>query len=71
MVRDTFHQTRLHEDPSSLDFNASKNGAPTTSVGNLFQCLTTEVIAIKLIENKSSYVGYKSMQNITFLSSGE
>ena len=28
-------------DPSSLALNASRKGASTTSLGNLFQCLTT------------------------------
>ena len=39
--RDTSHQTRLLKAPSSLALNASRKGAFTTSLGNLFQCLTT------------------------------
>ena len=39
--RDTSLQTRLVRAPFSLALNASREGASTTSLGNLFQCLTT------------------------------
>jgi len=35
------HQTRLPRATSSLALNASRDGASTTSLGNLFQCVTT------------------------------
>ena len=38
---DASHQTRLFTAPCSLAFNASREGACTTSLGNLFQWLTT------------------------------
>ena len=37
----TTKQTRLPRATSSLALNASRDGASTTSLGNLFQCLTT------------------------------
>ena len=37
----TNHQTRLPRATSSLALNASRDGASTTSLGNLFQCVTT------------------------------
>ena len=39
--RDISHQTALLTAPSSLALNTSREGASTTSLGNLFQCLTT------------------------------
>jgi len=35
------HQTRLPRATSSLALNASRDGASTASLGNLFQCVTT------------------------------
>jgi len=40
MCRVTNHQTRLPRATSSLALNASKDGASTASLGNLFQCVT-------------------------------
>ena len=40
MGRDTFHFTRLLKASSNLALNTSREGASTTSLGNLFQCLT-------------------------------
>ena len=39
--RDANHHTRLLTAPSSPALNASREGASTASLGNLFQCLTT------------------------------
>jgi len=44
MGRDTFHQTRLLRAPSNPALNTSREGAATTSQGNLFQCLTTLLV---------------------------
>jgi len=41
MCRVANHQTRLPRATSSLALNASRDGASTTSLGNLFQCVTT------------------------------
>ena len=41
MGRVANHQTRLPRDTSSLALNASRDGASATSLGNLFQCVTT------------------------------
>ena len=41
MCRVVNHQTRLPRATSSLALNASRDGASTTSLGNLFQCVTT------------------------------
>jgi len=41
MCRVANHQTRLPRATSSLAFNASRDGASTASLGNLFQCVTT------------------------------
>ena len=41
MCRAANHQTRLPRATSSLASNASRDGASTTSLGNLFQCVTT------------------------------
>ena len=37
----TNHETRLPRATSSLALNASRDGASTASLGNLFQCVTT------------------------------
>jgi len=44
MGMDTFHYTRLLKAPSSLALNLSMEAACTTSLGNLFQCLTPLII---------------------------
>ena len=41
MCKVTNHQTRLPRATSSLALNSSRDGASTTSLGNLFQCVTT------------------------------
>ena len=41
MCRIANHQTRLPRATSSLALNASRDGASTASLGNLFQCVTT------------------------------
>ena len=41
MCRVANHQIRLPRATSSLALNASRDGAFTTSLGNLFQCVTT------------------------------
>jgi len=41
MHRVANHQTRRPRATSSLALNASKHGASTASLGNLFQCVTT------------------------------
>ena len=41
MCRVDNQQTRLPRATSSLALNASRDGASTTSLGNLFQCITT------------------------------
>ena len=41
MCRVTNHQTRLPRATSRLAMNASRDGASTVSLGNLFQCVTT------------------------------
>ena len=41
MCRVANHQTRLPRATSSLALNASRDGASTASLGNLFQCVTT------------------------------
>jgi len=40
MSRDIFKETRLLTAPSNLTWNVSRDGASTTSLGNLYQCLT-------------------------------
>ena len=50
--RDTSLQTRLLEAPPSLALNASREGAFTVSLGDLFQCLTT--LTVKNFFLKSS-----------------
>lgn len=40
MCRVSNHQTRLPRATSSLTLNASRDGASTVSLGNLFQCFT-------------------------------
>jgi len=41
MCRVANHQTRLPRATSSLALSASRDGASTASLGNLFQCVTT------------------------------
>ena len=41
MCRVANRQPGLPRAPSSLALNASRDGASTTSLGNLFQCITT------------------------------
>ena len=44
MNRDTYISVRLLKALSSLILNVSKDRASTTSLGNLFQCLTTLIV---------------------------
>jgi len=44
MGRDTFHYTMLLRASSSLALNASREGASTTSLGNMIQGLTTLIV---------------------------
>ena len=44
MGKDIFHYIRLIKAPSNLTLNTSNDGASTTSLGNLFQCLTTLIL---------------------------
>ena len=44
MGRDTFHYTRLLKAPSNLTLSTSRERASTSTLGNLFQCLTTLTI---------------------------
>jgi len=41
MGSDTIHQTRLLKATSNLALNSAREGAATTSLGNMCQCLTT------------------------------
>jgi len=41
MGRDTFHYTRLFKPSANLDLNTFREGTSPTSLGKLFQCLTT------------------------------
>ena len=41
MNRDTYSKIRLLRAPFSLTLNASRDEAYTSTLGNLFQCLTT------------------------------
>ena len=52
MCRAANHQTRLPRATSSLALNVSRDGASTTSLANLFQCVTTlSVKNLLLISN--------------------
>ncbi|KAK4818202.1 hypothetical protein QYF61_008586 [Mycteria americana] len=42
--RDIFNKIRLLRVPSNLTLNVSRDGASTTSLGNLFQCLPTLIV---------------------------
>ncbi|KAK4827897.1 hypothetical protein QYF61_022320 [Mycteria americana] len=44
MSRDIFNQSRLLRAPSNLTLKVSRDGASTTSLGNLCQCFTTFII---------------------------
>ncbi|KAK4811312.1 LOW QUALITY PROTEIN: hypothetical protein QYF61_024448 [Mycteria americana] len=44
MSRDIFNYIRLLRAPSNLTLNVSRDGASTTSLGNLFQCFTTLIV---------------------------
>ena len=45
MNRDTYSYIRVLRAWPTVTINVSRDGAPTTSLGNLFQCLTT--LAVK------------------------
>ena len=61
MCRVANHQTRLPRATSSLALNASSNGASTTSLGNLFQCVTTCVKNFLLISNLNLLSQFKTI----------
>ncbi|KAK4831204.1 hypothetical protein QYF61_016041 [Mycteria americana] len=44
MSRDIFNYIRLLRAPSNLALNVSRDGASTTSLGNLFHCFTTPTV---------------------------
>ena len=48
MNRDTYSYIRLLRALSSLTLSVSRDGASTTSLGNLFQCFTTFFIISRL-----------------------
>ena len=47
----TNQQPRLPRATSSLALNASRIGASTTSLGNLFQCITTLCVKTDVAQN--------------------
>ena len=47
-VRVVRHWTRLLKAPSNLALNTARDGASTTSLGDLFQCLTTLTVRTSL-----------------------
>jgi len=47
MCRVANHQTRLPSATSSLALNASRDGASTASLGNLFQCVTILCVGLR------------------------
>ena len=49
MGRVTSHYTRLPRATASLALSASRDGASTTSLGNLFQCITTPWVKKSLL----------------------
>ena len=51
MVRYIFQQMRLPKASSSLTLNTSGDGTSTSSLGNLFQCLTTLIDQIQGINS--------------------
>ncbi|KAK4828550.1 hypothetical protein QYF61_027519 [Mycteria americana] len=44
MSKDIFNSIRLLRAPSNLTLNVSRDGASTTSLGNMFQCFTTLIL---------------------------
>jgi len=54
MCRVANHQTRLPRATSSLALNASGDGASTTSLGNLVQCITTLCVKNFLLKSFST-----------------
>jgi len=52
MCRGTNHQNRMPRATVSLALNASRDGASTTSLGNLFQCVTTLCVKNFLFREK-------------------
>ena len=44
MSRDIFNSIRLLRAPANLTLNTSRDGAPTSPLGNLFQCFTTLIV---------------------------
>ena len=63
--RDTFLQTRLLTVPSNLALNTSREGTFTTSLSNLFQCLTTLTVCVRYIlpniQSKSTLFQFKGI----------
>jgi len=49
--RDILHWTRLLRAPSRLALNTAREGASTTSLGNLFQCFTTFMVKNFFLSN--------------------
>jgi len=51
----TNHQTRLPRATSSLALNASRDGASTTPLGNLFHCVTTLCVKTFLLISNPNF----------------
>ena len=56
-IIESSHPARLLKAPSNLTLNTSRDGAPTASLGNLFQCLTTLSILKEVFANYCSSCG--------------
>ena len=69
MDRDAFHYMRLLKAPSSLAFNISRNGASTSSLRNLFWCLTTLIVQnfFLISKPKSTFFQFKALTLVLML----
>jgi len=70
MCRVANHQTRLPRATSSLALNASRDGAPTTSLGNPFQCVTTLCVKNFLLKKEEVVEGRKMLAKCFEFSGG-
>jgi len=62
MNRDS-HSSISAQSPSSLTLDVSKNGEPTTSLGNLYQCLTTLTVKYFSLDWLDSYNSNNNSNN--------
>lgn len=55
--------SQIAQSAPSLTLNVTRDGAPTTSLGNLIQCLTTLTVKLFLLLPHAAYTGVETLKS--------